>query len=132
MLVMRTPEGRTDAIGQFLGAKQALGLHYYCALAVHPLGLYRIEPRASLRQQAADDPHPSPALLDLPIVPPDPPAHLVAYVPAGVLPHQTPNLLARRQLLRTPREELGVVVSLTGRPSTKRNHVSSNSGKNSP
>src|SRR5215207_2604763 len=49
MLVVRTPECRADSLGQFVGTEHSIGL-YNLALAVDPLGLYRIEPRTLLWQ----------------------------------------------------------------------------------
>jgi hypothetical protein len=42
MLVVRTTEDATDPIGEFVGAKQTLGL-YNLALAVDPFGFDRVE-----------------------------------------------------------------------------------------
>jgi hypothetical protein len=105
MLVVRTPECRADSLGQFVGTEHSIGL-YNLALAVDPLGLYRIEPRALFGQQTAYDPHPASALFDLTVVSSDPTSHLATYVPAGVVPDQHPNSLAGRfELLRAPRKE---------------------------
>ena len=71
--------------------------------------LYRVEPWALLGQQATDDPYTlSDAFLDPAVMLRDPGAHLFACMPAGVVPHQDPNLLAQRtQLPRAPFKELG-------------------------
>src|SRR3954469_4427625 len=91
-----------------MSAEQTIGLRD-TALAVHPLGLYRVQPRALGRQIAAYDPHaPLAALLHFPVVLTYPLPDLLANVPAGVVPHQHQHLLAhRRQFLRAPRKELG-------------------------
>src|SRR5215211_4666578 len=103
MLVVRTSEGRADSLGQLVGTEQTVGLNYL-ALAVNPLGLYGVEPRALLGQQAGDDPHPFLlALFESPVMLPDPAPHLAAYVPAGIVPDQHQNLLADGgQLLAAP------------------------------
>ena len=41
MLVVWTPEGRADALGQLVGAEQPFGFHHF-ALAMNPLGLYGV------------------------------------------------------------------------------------------
>src|SRR3954467_8274925 len=91
-----------------MSAEQTIGLRD-TALAVHPLSLYRVQPRALGRQIAAYDPHaPLAALLHFPVVLTYPLPDLLANVPAGVVPHQHQHLLAhRRQFLRAPRKELG-------------------------
>src|SRR5215216_376844 len=103
MLVVWTPEGRADPIGQLVGAKQIVGL-YHLALAVDPLGLYSVEPRALLGQQTGDDPHPFfLALLERAIVRADPTPDLTAYVPGSVVPDQHQHFLAKRfELLGAP------------------------------
>jgi len=91
MLVVRTPECRADPLGQLLGTEHFIGLDYV-ALVVYPLGLYRIEPRVLLWQQAAYDPHArAAALFDLTIVRGDPPSHLSTYAPACVVPDSQIN-----------------------------------------
>src|SRR5215210_1817211 len=106
MLVMQTVEGRTGAICQLPGGEQAVGFHHP-SFAVYPLGLYRVEPRALFRQQAAYDPHSFAACFDPPVVGSDPLAHLFGGVPAGVVPDQNPNPLARHfELLAAPPQKL--------------------------
>src|SRR5215211_1465372 len=108
MLVVRTIEGSTHSSGQLVSREQSIGL-YNLALAMNPLGLHRIEPRAFLGQQTTDDPHPFLlALFEGSVVRSDPPSDLVAYVPAGVLPDQYPHLLTELlELLAAPLKELG-------------------------
>src|SRR3954464_4884993 len=85
VLVMRAIKGRAHPLGQLVGTQQTLRLHH-APLAVHPLGLYRVQPRALLRQKAAYDPNTFLlALLHLPVVLAHPPPNLLAYVPAGVV-----------------------------------------------
>src|SRR5215203_3462245 len=99
-------ESRAYPLGQLMGGERAPDLHHP-ALAVCPLGLYRVQPRALLRQVAAYDPYALlPSLLHLPVVLADPPPNLLAHVPRGVVPYQDPSLLARlSELLRAPRKE---------------------------
>src|SRR5687767_10475849 len=105
MLVVWTPEGCTDPICQLVGAEQPVGL-YNLALAVNPLGLYGVEPRALLGQKTSDDPHSSfvaTALFESPVVRSDPPSDLAAYVPACVVPDQHQHFLAKSfELLGAP------------------------------
>jgi hypothetical protein len=62
---MRTTENLTDPVSELIRTQQTIGLEYL-ALAVDPLGLYRVQPRTLLRQQAADDPYSfTAALFDL-------------------------------------------------------------------
>ncbi len=50
MLVMRTTEDPANPLGKLVGARQTVGLYHF-ALAVDPLGLYRVQPRALLGQK---------------------------------------------------------------------------------
>jgi hypothetical protein len=107
VLVMRTVEDPTDSLGQFVSCEQPVGL-YNLALAVNPLGLHRVEPRALLGQQAAYDPHSGATAFDFPVVRGDPLSDLFRDVPGSVVPDQYPNPLARRlKPLATPREKAG-------------------------
>src|SRR5215204_450097 len=106
MLVMRTTEDPTDPVGKLVSAQQTVGLDHL-PLAVHPLGLYGVQPRALLRQKAAYDPHPFAALLDSAVMFSEPAPEFAAYVPAGVVPDEEQNLLANCfELLSAPSEKL--------------------------
>src|SRR5215207_886103 len=106
MLVMRTSEDSTDSVGEFVGAQQTVGL-YNLALAVDPLGLDGVQPRALLWQQAAYDSHSFAALSDLAVMFTEPPPDLFGDVPAGVVPDEKQDLLASRfELFATPMKEL--------------------------
>src|SRR4051812_31518528 len=105
MLVVHTPECCADPVCQLVGTEHSLRLNHL-ALAMDPLGLYGVEPRALFGQQTAYDPHTRATLFDLTVVSSDPPSHLAAYVPASVVPDQHPYSLAGRlELLRAPRKE---------------------------
>src|SRR5918993_2178983 len=107
MLVVRTVEDRADPMCQLVSRQQPVGL-YDLALAMDPLGLHRVEPRALLGQKAAYDPHSLAAVFDSSVVRGDPPSDLFGDVPGSVVPDQHPNLLARRlKLLAAPRKEAG-------------------------
>src|SRR3954469_3786575 len=133
--MVRAIEGKTHPLRQLLSAEQTIGLRD-TALAVHPLGFYRVQPRALSRQVATYDPHALlllVALLHLPVVLLYPPPDLLAHVPAGVVPHQHQlTFLPTAASSSEHHERNRVVIPLTGRPSTKRSHVSLNSGMNSP
>src|SRR5215210_647235 len=103
MLVVRTSKHRTDSLGPLISTEQTVGFDHF-SLAMNPLGLHRIEPRALLGQQATDDPHPFLlALFQSSVAPTDPAANLAAYVPACVVPDQHQNLLAQSlKLLAAP------------------------------
>src|SRR3982751_4987095 len=63
MLVMRTTEDPANPLGKLISAQQTVGLDHL-ALAMDPLRLYGVQPRALLGQKAAYDPHSfSPLLL---------------------------------------------------------------------
>src|SRR5829696_7685594 len=107
VLVMRTVEDRADPICQLVSRQQPLGL-YDLALAMDPLGLHRVEPRALFGQKAAYDPHSAAAVFDREVVRGDPPSELFGDVPGSVVPDQNPYTLARRlKLLAAPRKEAG-------------------------
>src|SRR5918995_3817673 len=106
MLVVRTTEDPADPVGELISAKQSLGL---CDLAFagDPLGLYGVEPRALGGQQARYYPNPLAAGFDPAIVGVDPTSHLMAFVPACVVPDQKQSLFAPRfEPLATPLEKL--------------------------
>src|SRR5262249_33737043 len=60
---VRAAEGRADTLDQFGGEQQPRGFDH-AALAMHPLGLDRVQPGALARQIAGDDPHAAAAPLD--------------------------------------------------------------------
>ena len=68
---MRTVEDRAHSLGQLLSREQPVGL-YDLTLAMNPLGLYRVEPRALGGQKAVYDPHSRAAAFDCPVVGGDP------------------------------------------------------------
>src|SRR5918993_1448445 len=104
---MRTVEDRADPICQLVSREQPLGL-YDLALAMDPLGLHRVEPRALLGQKAAYDPHSTAAVFDCSVVRGNPPSDLFGDVPGSVVPDQYPYPLAcRLELLAAPRKEAG-------------------------
>src|SRR5918995_729014 len=106
MLVMRTTERPAYPLGKLVGSEEPVRL-YDLALAMNPLRLYGVQPRAPLRKQAADDPHPFSALLDAAVVPPEPSPDLLGDVPRGVVPDEQQNFLAHLfELLQAPLEKL--------------------------
>ena len=103
---MRTTEDPADSVGELISAKRSLGLRDL-AFAVDPLGLYRIEPRALGGQRARYYPNPNAACFDLAVVGVDPDSHLMALVPAGIVPDKQQGLLAPRlEPLAAPLEKL--------------------------
>src|SRR4051812_1887126 len=107
MRLMSTAENPTYSIGELISAQQTVRLHHL-SLAVDPLRLYGVQPRALLRQQAAYDPDPAATLFDLAVMQAEPAPDLAAYVPTGVVPDEKQDLLADRfELLAAPPEELG-------------------------
>src|SRR5688572_3740756 len=89
---MRTIEEPADPICQLVSCEQPIGLDHL-ALAVDPLGFYGVQPWALLGQKAAYDPHAPAVLFDPAVVRSDPVTHLMAYMPAGVVPDQNPHPL---------------------------------------
>src|SRR5215216_7401486 len=87
MLVMGTAEDPTGPVGKLVSAQKTVGL-YHLPLAVHPLRLDGVQPRALFGQKAAYDPHSSFAVapFDLAVVFAEPSSYLAAYVPACVVP----------------------------------------------
>src|SRR5215210_752144 len=120
MLVMRTTENLTDPVGELVSTEQPVG---FCnlALAVNPLGLYGVKPRALLGQKTAHDPHPFAALLDSSVVLSEPAPDLLGDVPGSVVPDENHDLLADSfELLQAPLKELGRYA--TDRPSINEAH----------
>src|SRR5918997_5980224 len=104
---MRAAEGSADSLGQLVSGEQPIGL-YDLALAMDPLGLHGVEPRALFGQKAAYDPHSFAALFDFSVVRSDPLSDLFGDVPGSVVPDQHPNPLAcRLKLSAAPRKEAG-------------------------
>jgi hypothetical protein len=109
MLVVRTTEDPTDPIGEFVGAKQSVGLDHF-ALAVYPFGLDGVQPRALLWQKATNNPHSgfAPAVFDVAVMLAEPAPYLFGDVPACVVPDEEQDLLAKSfELFSAPSEKLG-------------------------
>src|SRR5215211_574678 len=106
MRFMNTAEGPTDPVGELVSAEQSLGLDYL-PLAMNPLGLYGVESRTLGGQQTRHYPHPAAAAFDLVVVGGDPASHLMALMPACVVPNKEQGLLAPLlELLGTPPKKL--------------------------
>ena len=82
MLVVRTIKDTTNPIGKFVCSKQSIGLYNF-SLAVHPLRLDGVQPRALLGQKTAHDPNPFAARFDPSVVFAQPSPHLFGDVPTG-------------------------------------------------
>src|SRR5215211_6707682 len=109
LVIMGTAEDPTGPVGKLVSAQKTVGL-YHLPLAVHPLRLDGVQPRALFGQKAAYDPHSSFAVapFDLAVVLAEPSSYLAAYVPACVVPDEEQNLLAKSfEHFATPLEELG-------------------------
>src|SRR5215208_6861873 len=107
MLVVRTIEDTTNPIGKFVCSKQSVGLDHF-SLAVHPLGLDGVQPRALFGQKTAHDPNPFAALFDPSVVFAEPSPHLFGDMPRSVVPDQKKDLLAKSlELLATPLKKPG-------------------------
>jgi hypothetical protein len=87
VLVVRTIEDTTNHIGKFVCSKQSIGLYNF-SLAVHPLRLDSVQPRALYGQKTAHDPNPLAALFDMAVVFAEPSPHLFADVPRSVVPDE--------------------------------------------
>ena len=85
MRFIGTAKMSTHALSQLLRRKQPVGFHHG-TLAMHPLGLNRVEPRTFAGQVARQDAH-APALsFHLGIVGTDPGAHELAHMKGGHYP----------------------------------------------
>src|SRR3954452_20305916 len=106
MLVMRATEDPATPLGKLVGAKHSCRLYHF-ALAMNPLGLYRVQPRALLWQQAAHDPYAFAALFDSAVILPEPAPDLLGDVPAGIVPDENQRLLTKGfEFLGAPSEKL--------------------------
>src|SRR5690242_19637143 len=119
----------TDPVGDLVGAEQP-GRLDDGALAMHPLGFDRIEPRTLDGQKAGQDAHALALLLDLAVVGADPGPHALAHVPGGVVPDEHPHAHAGRSQAGAAKRvqhqsKNGSVMALTGCPSTKRSQTRS-------
>ena len=128
MLVVRTLDCRADPLGQLVGTEQTRGL-YHLALAVNPFGFDRVEPRALLGQQRqvtilTPEPLTLTSRLCLPIQRRT--SRLMCQLALSQINTQT--FLPMAANFSEHHSKKRVVMALTGRPSTKRSHVFSNSG----
>src|SRR5919107_669400 len=106
MRFVDTAEGPADPIGEFVSAEQPLGLDHL-SLAVNPFGLDGVEPRTLLGKQAGHYPHSAATIFDLAVVGGHPVTHLMAFMPAGVVPDQKQGILAPLfELLAAPLKKL--------------------------
>src|SRR5919107_1247313 len=106
MRFVDTAEGPADPIGEFVSAEQPLGLDHL-SLAVNPFGLDGVEPRTLLGKQAGHYPHSAATIFDLAVVGGHPVTHLMAFMPAGVVPDQKQGILAPLfELLAAPPKKL--------------------------
>jgi hypothetical protein len=106
MVFMITAKCGAHSISQFLGRQ---GASWFChsPLAVHPLGLYRIQPRALDGQQTHQNAHAFSCPFDLAIVFTDPVAHRMADMPCSIVPNQGQHSDAQSlQLGTTPLQKL--------------------------
>src|SRR5215207_4642130 len=134
MLVVRTSESCANSLCQLIGAKHTVGLDHL-ALAVNPFGFYCVEPWTLLGQQTSDDPHPfyDLALFESPIMLPylkRLTSRLMCQLALSQI--NTNTFLPRASSFWQHHSKKRVVIPLTGRPSTKRNHASLSSGIYSP
>src|SRR5215210_1374487 len=103
---MSAAEDPTDPIRKLVSREHHIGLDRL-ALAVDPLGLDRVEPRALLGQKAGYYAHSVATVFDLPVVGGEPFLDELALVPACVVPDQEQSLLAHSfELLAAPPKEL--------------------------
>src|SRR5215210_2949883 len=93
MLLVSTAEDPANPVGELVSTEQPLGLNYF-AFAMNPLRLDGIEPRALGRQQTPHYPDPMAAGFAFAVVGGDPASHLMAFMPACVVPDKKQSLLA--------------------------------------
>src|SRR3712207_240789 len=92
MLFVSTAKDLANSVVKLVSTEQPLRLNYL-PLAMDPLRLDRIEPRALGGQQTPHYPDPTAAGFDLAVVGDDPLSHLMAFVPACVVPDEKQSLL---------------------------------------
>ena len=103
---MRTAEDPANPLCEFVGAQQTVGLDHF-ALAMNPLGLYGVQPRALLRKKTVYDPHPAPALLDFSVVSSEPASDFFGEVPTRVVPDEYHDVFADLfEPFNAPRQKL--------------------------
>src|SRR5215217_9758890 len=93
MFVVRTVENLANSVGKLVCSEKSVGFDHL-ALCVNPLRFDGVQPRALLRKQATDDPHPITALFDSAVVGTEPTPHFFGDVPRSVVPDENENLLA--------------------------------------
>src|SRR5215210_5569664 len=108
MLVMRTIEDPAHPIRELVSSQRiAVGLDHL-SLAVYPLRLDGVQPRALLGKEATYEPHSLAAFLDPAVVSSEPASDLFGDVPACVVPDQEQELLAHSfEPFSAPRKESG-------------------------
>ena len=121
-------EIRTNSLSQLLRRKQTVGFHY-SPLAMHPLWLNWVKPGTLCRQKERQDAYPLVFLLDLLVVLANPGAHLLASMPRGII-QRLGSQAALPCLCNWVQHHSRnwVVMSLTGRPVTKRISIFSRAG----
>src|SRR5215203_5412029 len=92
MLFVSTAEDPANPLGKLVSTEQHLRLNYL-PLAMNPLRLYCIEPRALGGQQARHYPEPMAAGFDTAVVGDDPASDLMAFMPGSVVPDKKQSLL---------------------------------------
>src|SRR5215203_1248443 len=105
MRFVGTAENLADSTCKLVSREQPIGLGHL-SLAVNPLGLYGVEPRALLGQEAHYDPYSSMVVvLDLLVMSCNPTTHELALVPGSIVPDKKQRLLAHSsEFLAAPRE----------------------------
>src|SRR5436305_1579598 len=124
MRFIRTAKMGTHALSQLLSRKQAVGFHH-SALAMHPLGLNRVEPGTFGRQKAWRDAHALTLSFDLGVMCANPGAHHLAHMPGSVVPNEQPGALSLGlQVLTCPLQKLrGEVANWAPRDKTQRHLI---------
>ena len=107
MFFVLTSKGMADPLGQVACGEQGIGLSD-APLPVNPHGLNGVEPRALDGKIAGDDSDTFASRFCLSVVSLDPIAHLLAYMPGGIVPDQKQSLLAKRlKLAASPLQKGG-------------------------
>ena len=95
MLFVLTSKGMADPSGQLIRGEETIGLSD-APFTVDPHRLNGVEPRTLDRKIARHDSYTSASRSYLSVAPLNPVTYLVAYMPAGVVPHQKQSLLTKR------------------------------------
>src|SRR5215203_5029100 len=125
---MRTTKYSAYPIRELVGSKRPVWL-YHLSLAVNPLRLDGMQPRALLGQKRTHDPHPLAAFLNSTVVRSEPGLTSLETCQEALSQMRTTTFLPAALSFSAHHERNRVVMELMGLPSTNLSHVSSSPGR---